>query len=919
MSATAPTFPLDTIKPASHAASARRTAEILSNIEPLRFRTAPLLFAALTFAAGSAIARCVWISPGVAAIAALVLGCLTVFTLFTCRSRIALLPLAALWVMLGLFATEVRQEPDPQAHLTQLADAQPHRVQAEITRIGPVRRMVTTVPFSEQEREELSQSVDLNVRGIGSFGSPLSPVTGGVRFSLYSPVNQAIPLLHCGDVIEAEMTLRTPEHYRDPGVWDGRAWLLTQGIAALGSTRAEHVAVIQRAAHAPWPCRLRALQQSWSDRLISLADQPGRLPPAFRLGRDDAAMLSAMLTGDRTYLNRDVRAGFERTGSFHLLVVSGLHLGLFAALVMMTARRFRLHRVLTAALTLALASGYAVLTGFGQPVQRALFMIALYLLGRVLFRERTGLNAIGFAALCLLVISPGSLWEASLQMTLLSVIAIAGLVAPVLERTFGPFLRATRRLPVVGMDSTLPPYIAQFRVTLRLVADHIEPLLLLPRNRSHTAKRKGANRRAQNGLALLVRWSLRLLELVLVSATIELTMALPMAVYFHRITVYSLVVNVLIIPMLGLLLPLAFATLGTSLLLPKLAGVPAAATAVVLHLITAIITRFGHSSSGDFRVAGPTPALIAAGLALLACAVYAVRRPRHALLPGMASLVAAAMCAVMPAPIVRHDHVLEITAVDVGQGDALLVISPKGKTLLIDAGGPVGGMGGNRGNFEIGEDVVSPYLWSRHITRLDAVALTHAHSDHMGGMTAVLRNFQPRELWVGNNPEIPAYQQLLAQARSEGTTIRHFTAGDAFSFGEAQMHVLAPAADYIPGARASNNDSLVLHVAYGKTSALLEGDAEAPSEARMLSEPGLSADLLKVGHHGSKTSSIPPFLHAVAPRYAVISVGLQNSYHHPRWETLAHLQDLYTRTYRTDLLGLSTFYLDGATVFPEQH
>jgi competence protein ComEC len=155
---------------------------------------------------------------------------------------------------------------------------------------------------------------------------------------------------------------------------------------------------------------------------------------------------------------------------------------------------------------------------------------------------------------------------------------------------------------------------------------------------------------------------------------------------------------------------------------------------------------------------------------------------------------------------------------------------------------------------------------------------------------------------------------LLAEAQDLGIPLRHLAAGDGLNFGDAEVRVLAPARDYQPGVTAQNNDSLVLHVGNGRTSALLEGDAEAPSEERMLSEPGLAADLLKVGHHGSKTSTIAPFLRAVAPRYAVVSVGMHNSYHHPRWETLMKLQDAHALTYRTDLLGLSTFYLDGRKV-----
>jgi competence protein ComEC len=183
----------------------------------------------------------------------------------------------------------------------------------------------------------------------------------------------------------------------------------------------------------------------------------------------------------------------------------------------------------------------------------------------------------------------------------------------------------------------------------------------------------------------------------------------------------------------------------------------------------------------------------------------------------------------------------------------------------------------------------------------------------MGGMPSVLRNFRPRVLWVGTNPDTPAYRALLAEAQRLNIPVEAMAAGSRFAFGGTQVDVLAPGVDYTPGTAASNDDSLVLHVAYGRTSVLLEGDAQAATERQMLSEE-LHADLLKVGHHGSKTSSIPPFLAAVAPTYAVISVGHHNPYGHPKLEILNRLQDGQIRTFRTDALGATSFFLNGTSV-----
>jgi competence protein ComEC len=180
-------------------------------------------------------------------------------------------------------------------------------------------------------------------------------------------------------------------------------------------------------------------------------------------------------------------------------------------------------------------------------------------------------------------------------------------------------------------------------------------------------------------------------------------------------------------------------------------------------------------------------------------------------------------------------------------------------------------------------------------------------------MPSVLQNFRPRALWVGNNPRIPAYEALLAEAQRLEIPVQSMAAGDRFAFGGAEVEVLAPAAGYMPGPAASNDDSLVLHIVYGETSVLLEGDAQAASEQRMLAEP-LHSDLLKIGHHGSKTSTTPRFLAAVAPSYAVVSVAHHNPYGHPKMEILRRLQDDHVRTFRTDALGATSFYLDGRSV-----
>jgi competence protein ComEC len=881
--------------------------------DPVRFTRAPLLFAALAFAAGILITSRYWFTPAWLGIATLLEGLLAAAAT-RWKPRIALWPLAATWLLLGGFAAEMQPRPAPQTELRHLAQNEPVTLTGTIERATPIRHVISLRPFSTEQITEQMQSIDLHVRSAAQPGNPLQPVQGGLRLSLYAREDEVIPPLGCGDLVTVTATIKPPERYHDPGVWDSPAWMLSQGIGIIGSTKAEKLHVDGHGNQRSFACLQHTLQTSASDRLMQFADSPlpHALPAWLTLSRDDAAMLSAMVTGDRSYLGAALRTPFERTGSFHLLVVSGLHLGIFAAFVFSIGRRLRIGRLPLTALTLVSSFGYALLTGFGQPVQRAFAMLALYLIGRLLYRDRGRLNSLGFAALCLLAFNPHALFDAGLQMTLLTVVAVAGIAIPVMERTSAPFLTASRFINVVSMDTAFEPRLAQFRVTLRLLGEHLEPFI---------SRRWRRTRRAQNALARAVHWSLLLFDLCLISATIELTMALPMAVYFHRVTTSGLLVNILIVPALSLLLPAALLTMAALLISPHIAWLPAAVTAAMLHAVLAIVRFCSAWRMSEWRLPEPTLAAALACLALLTLAVWIVRmRGRFALPLAAAALSAAMICALAPHTISRRSGELEISAIDVGQGDSIFVVSPDGHTMLVDAGGPTGGST-HHGNFDIGEDVVAPYLWSRHVHRLDVVALTHAHSDHMGGMPAILRNFRPRELWVGHNPPIPAYQALLSEAASLGIQVRSFSAGDTMPFGSATVRVLSPAPRYQPRDSATNDDSLVLHLSYAGHSALLEGDAEAPSEAAMLSLPpgDLSSDLLKVGHHGSKTSTIPPFLARVAPHLAVISVGPFNSYHHPRWETLDKLENEGARTWRTDMLGISTFYIDGTgahTGFP---
>jgi competence protein ComEC len=868
----------------------RRESNVASAAPPATHLAAPALLGACGFAVGILVAHFAWMTAGWLLVGLLVLFAVTAIAC-RCAPRIAWASVGLLYVVLGCLCAEIAPAVNPQRDLAVLADNTPRVVQGTVARLGPVRAIVSASPFSAKTRDERSQQIDLRLN---------SPMNSTVRVTLYAPAGEQFPQIGCGDEVRATLAMHREERYLDPGVWDAGEYLLREGVGALASAKPEKFAVIAAGGRGIFACRLHSLQLAASAKLLDLADRPRehRMPPFLRVDHNDAAMLAAMLTGDRGYLQRGMRVGFERTGSFHLLVVSGLHLAIFSGLIFWATRRLRLTRVWASLVTIACSLAYAMFTGFGNPVQRAFWMVTLYLLGRLLWRERTALNVIGVVALVMLAADPSSLFDSGFQMTLLSVLAVAGIAMPVGEKTFGPYLRAMRNLRVLRVDPSLPPKVAQFRVSLRMMAQHVRPLM--------------GKFVAWTVFPFAIRLGLRVAELLVVSLSIELLMMLPMAAYFHRVTLAALPVNLLIVPFLGVLLPTALLTFAAVMIAPSIAFLPAAGTAAVLHLVVWIVNAFGAMRVGDLRIPAPGAGMVAAWVVLAVAAIGALRMRRFGLALAGVALVLGAVLVVAPRPVIRHAGQLEVTAIDVGQGDSLLVVTPDGRTLLVDAGGVAGASPDSK--FDVGEDVVSPVLWSRGIQRLDAMAITHAHADHIGGMEAVLANFRPRELWVGRNPDVPQYERLLEEAARLETRVVTHTAGDALPFGQATIRVLAPDGDYRPGSAPANNDSLVLRVTYGHTSALLEGDAEAPSEARMVAEGGLRSDLLKVGHHGSKTSTTPAFLAAVAPEYSVISVGKRNFYGHPRHEVLEELQGAHVTTYRTDMLGLTSFYLDGKHV-----
>jgi len=785
---------------------------------------------------------------------------------------------------IGLLTSQIRAGPGDAFPFPDTPDA---LVTAHVIKEGGLQR---------NGAGQVQQRLDVETEEVAAENWVRS-VHFGVRATFYGKDNSEglerkagsapIPQFHYGERVRFSTTLSRPRNFGNPGGFDYRGYLADNGILALASAKTASVELL------PGFAGNRA--ELWRTLLRSdIVQRIYLLWPA-----QPAALVDAMLLGDNALLGRDLLADFQRTGTYHVLVISGLKVGILALVAFWFLRRLRVGDLGASVVTVLLTILYALVTEVGVPVWRATLMLALYLCARALYRRKSVLNTIGTAGLVLLLIDPRALSGASFQLSFLCVLIITAIGSPILERTTRPLASALKNLDATGYDFALPPSLVQLRLDLRMIAGRLQrfplgrvaPLLL-----------------SGTGRVLLL-----LSEFLVVSIVLQLGFVLPMAYYFHRATLVALPANVLAVPLTEIALIACMVALALSYVSLWAAQLPVWIATLSLQALAGSVRWLGALRVADTRLATPDSAVILVGVATLALAMLLARRRPWLMAAGFASLAAFALwiCFVPPHPQIQPG-VLEVTSIDVGQGDSILLVSPQGQSLLVDAGGIPHWM---HSGLDIGEDVVSPYLWSRGIDHLDAVAVTHPHADHIGGMKAVLANFHPRELWLGSGKPNAELEQLLREAAHLGVAVVSRAAGDHWESGGLMFRVLAPATNPTNLTTKTNDESLVMSVAYQESTALLEGDAEKATE-RQIAQQQPAADLLKVAHHGSATSTIPELLAAVHPRYAVVSVGLHNVYGFPRQEVLARLERSQVKTYRTDLNGAVTFYLDGKTVTP---
>lgn len=698
-------------------------------------------------------------------------------------------------------------------------------------------------------------------------------------------VPQPRPLAY-GTRVEVDAKIRKPHNYQNPGAFDFERYLARQHIYWYASVPRWGEVRVQ-----PGHCGSRMAGFIASLRSAGL-ERIGRLYPGDEYS---SGLMQAILLGESSKLERVWTDNFRRTGTYHALVISGLHVSVLAGVLLFLLRVCMTGETTALAIAAAVAWLYAGVSGWSAPVIRAAGGFTIYLAARFLFRRGRVLNILAAIAIVYLCLDPNQMFDASFLLSFLAVAALGAIAAPVLELTSGPLKLAPRFVHDRGYDLRVPRQAAALRVELRLLAE------------TASYWTPFSERHALAALSVVVRLVLWAYEMLVISAVVQFALGLAMILYFHRISVTGLTANLLIVPLMSAVVPIGFAAIFTG-------WTWVAAIAQGLLVLSERIAEFHARFEPAYRVADPPLWLAVAFAASLLLLCWGLRRTRAIRWATFAT--AALLFGFMLWPssdLAIAPGRLELTAVDVGQGDGLFVAFPDGRTMLVDGGGiPTFGSAA-KPRIDTGEDVVSPYLWSRRLQHVDVIASTHGHVDHTGGLPALMRNFRPAEVWCGANGDIVKHA-----AADLGIRVREPKAGESMRFGGAVVDVLAPLADYVPGEKPENDDSLVLRIRYGRHAFLLTGDIDGAVEAEILSRADFGhIDVLKVAHHGGRKSTTVPFLELARPEFAVVSAGYGNMFGHPSSDVLGRLAETHTGVYRTDRDGLVTFRSDGRRITVE--
>ena len=730
---------------------------------------------------------------------------------------------------------------------------------------------------------------------------------------------ESLPL-HYGAQVRIATTLERPERFRNPGVASFTEFLDREGLDAIGKIKSSR-SITYLGEGRTFPM-LRVLY-NWRRRIEV------EIQRCF--SGETAGVLDAALLGNRYFLSRSAAERFREGGTFHVLVISGLHISFIGGLVLLLARRFTKRRWLQFQISIAVLWSYTIAVGAEASVVRSALMFSMVALAPLVARSGNSLNALGGAGLVLLVWRPDDLFDPSFQLTFLSVLAIVVIAVPLLHR-----------LSLIGSwqlrrDTPAPPTCAPW---LRTLCETLYWSESKWRRDSLNANYHYRLFKAPMASVLekyRVQWLLRhSAAALIVSASVQVSLLPLLILYFHRVSVASLLLNIFVSGLMAVLGLVALVALVVAHFSLHLAA-PFVAVAERLNwLMVHSVDLFEQAGAHALRLpqySGKLAALYGLYYLPLGLLVWKLNSWSPFVLKkrSVGTMFLAVSHVAMFAVIIAHPFSeqrngrLQIDFLDVGQGDAALVTMPDGTTLMIDAGGRQQFTSRNsaenndaepfeRDSRSIGEAVVSEYLWWRGLDRVDYVLATHADADHIDGLNDVVNNFNVRSALVARTPSAdPEYVKFAATLSHRGTPVNIVGSGDTLHFGDVGVTVLWPPLKNSADAPSQNNDSIVIRVNYGSRSFLMTGDVEMEGETAILrSAAALRSDVVKVPHHGSKTSSTDAFVQSSHPQFAVISVGLTSMFGHPRPEVVERWQAAGAKVMTTGKYGTITISTDGA-------
>ena len=561
-----------------------------------------------------------------------------------------------------------------------------------------------------------------------------------------------------------------------------------------------------------------------------------------------AALLGSLLFGTRTHpLPLELQDVFRKAGIVHLLVVSGQQVALLAGMILSACRLASIPMGAALPLTSLATLFFSFMVGGGAAVERATIMAEISLAAKFFQRDAEWMTSLSIAALVILLLDPTALTDPGFQFSFAATWALIAVV-PVFEER---------------LASRLPEWLAA-------------------------------------ALALGVAPTL---------CTLPITLF-----HFGELHLISFLANLVAIPLVELVVPLGFLLVLLGAVWLPIAQLLGGTMPLMLDLLESI-ARFCSSVPG-FSLSIPSLSALMA-IALFGAIVLLVELLRRKTFPKATPYRAVAFCLCLCSlllwdsalssnesiPWARHP-LLKVTVLDVGQGDSILIEPPSGADVLVD--------GGKR---PMGRQVVLPVLRRHGIQELSLVVLTHPHEDHVGGLVDVLDQLKVDCVLDGGQiASSESYSQFMGYVVSKKIPYRLGRPGQVIQLGQGvRGEVLSPELPFLQNTNSDlNNNSISIRLVYGRIKILLTGDLENEGETRLLqSGAEIDSEILKAGHHGSRTSSSEDFLNRVHPRVAIISCGLFNRYHHPSPSTLRRYADHGIQTFRTDLQGAIEIETDG--------